>query len=182
MPLTRVVCPLLLVANSEERVEGARGVLKLDDGIGGSAEGGGNGKYTASQIRRFTNWVQTTPLLSRLQALQKELDSKGPLLAEGNDLGLRIAMTLRDCTVFVRMDDNVVGRDGVLGDGKDMGEGIEARIGDLDLKSPAKAEYWRSVEMGLIAEGWYEGMEEEVQPVSCLVDRMRGKEKNRNEG
>ena len=38
---------------------------------------------------------------------------------------------------------------------------IEARLGDLDLKSSAgeKAEYWRTLERTLIDGGWYTGTE-----------------------
>lgn len=41
---------------------------------------------------------------------------------------------------------------------------IEARLGDLDLKSSAgkKAEYWRSLESSLIDEGWYTGTEKRI--------------------
>lgn len=40
---------------------------------------------------------------------------------------------------------------------------IEARLGDLDLKtsSGSKAEYWRSLERKLIDEGWYGATEED---------------------
>lgn len=36
---------------------------------------------------------------------------------------------------------------------------IEARLGDLDLKSGmgGKEEYWKGLERGLIDEGWYMG-------------------------
>lgn len=42
---------------------------------------------------------------------------------------------------------------------------MEARLGDLDLKSPneGKAEYWRSFERRLMDEGWYTGTEDEPQ-------------------
>lgn len=38
---------------------------------------------------------------------------------------------------------------------------IEARLGDLDLKTSSgkKAEYWRSLEKRLIDEGWYTATE-----------------------
>lgn len=38
---------------------------------------------------------------------------------------------------------------------------IEARLGDLDLKSPAKTDYWKSIEEKLINGGWYTGDEKE---------------------
>lgn len=47
---------------------------------------------------------------------------------------------------------------------RDRNHAIEARLGDLDLKSSAgeKAEYWRSLERSLIDGGWYTGTEGEI--------------------
>jgi inositol-pentakisphosphate 2-kinase len=72
-------------------------------------------------------------------------------------------MTLRDCTVFVRFPDDPTHDDWA----------IEARIGDLDLKSTRKLEYWQSLERALITEGWYEGTEqpELAQPLTCALSR-----------
>ena len=40
---------------------------------------------------------------------------------------------------------------------------IEARIGDLDLKSADKAEHWGDIERSLVDGGWYEtGRDEEA--------------------
>jgi inositol-pentakisphosphate 2-kinase len=46
----------------------------------------------------------------------------------------------------------------------DNDRAIEARLGDLDLKSSAgqKAEYWRTLERSLIDGGWYTGTEKDV--------------------
>jgi len=57
-----------------------------------------------------------------------------------------MAMTLRDCTLFMKIP-----RDG-------EGE-IGMRLGDLDLKSASKIPYWKSLERQLIDEGWYAGTE-----------------------
>jgi len=45
-------------------------------------------------------------------------------------------------------------------------EPVEARIGDLDMKSPegGKADYWRALERSLIDGGWYTGTEEDIKP------------------
>lgn len=69
-------------------------------------------------------------------------------------------MTFRDCSVFVRFPANAA-NDHL----------IEARIGDLDLKSPRKAQYWKDTEKALINEGWYTGMEnpEHCQPLTCQL-------------
>ncbi|KAJ5984313.1 hypothetical protein N7481_006412 [Penicillium waksmanii] len=53
-------------------------------------------------------------------------------------------MTLRDCTMFIKIPRN-------------ESLPVEIRLGDLDLKTGAggKAQYWRDLEHQLIDEGWY---------------------------
>lgn len=57
-----------------------------------------------------------------------------------------MAMTLRDCTLLIRANDEV--HDGAK---------YEARLADLDLKhaNPAKIAKWIDTEIRLIEEGWY---------------------------
>lgn len=77
-------------------------------------------------------------------------------------------MTLRDCTVFLRFSAD--------GDWSgDEGE-VEARLGDLDLKSPDKAGYWEETERGLVEGGWYEGIEkgEGGRSNGCRLGRVDG--------
>jgi inositol-pentakisphosphate 2-kinase len=119
---------------------------------------------------RFSSWLSGNTLLPRLRQLQMELDPVGVLENDKNDEQFRATMTLRDCTVFVRFPENA----------EDDQYGIEARIGDLDLKSPDKAQYWKDTENALIEEGWYTGTEkkEDRQPLTCqlspkLEDAMR---------
>jgi inositol-pentakisphosphate 2-kinase len=49
---------------------------------------------------------------------------------------------------------------------REESEPIDARIGDLDMKSPdgGKADYWKAQEKSLIDGGWYTGTEEVLQP------------------
>jgi inositol-pentakisphosphate 2-kinase len=54
------------------------------------------------------------------------------------------AMTLRDCTLFL----------------KRSGKGVDARLGDLDLKQPERLSRWKSTEESLITEGWYTNAED----------------------
>ena len=54
----------------------------------------------------------------------------------------------------------------------DNDQEIEARIGDLDVKSSEKGAYWRETEEKLIREGWYEGKERGTkQEVTCRLGR-----------
>ena len=109
---------------------------------------------------RFKSWLSSNTLLPRLRQVQKELDPIGVLKNDKNNDMFRAAMTLRDCSVFVRFPANA-GDDHL----------IEARIGDLDLKSPNKAQYWKDTENALINEGWYTGTEnaEDRQPLTCQL-------------
>jgi inositol-pentakisphosphate 2-kinase len=81
------------------------------------------------------------PLFAILRDQQRFLDPRGVLRVTGADgiYDVCRAMTLRDCTLFVRGG----------------AEGIEARLGDLDFKQPGKLGRWRDVERELIDEGWY---------------------------
>ena len=115
-----------------------------------------------ANIIRFANWIRATPLLCRLRDVQLQLDQVGVLQGDASDENLRAAMTLRDCTVFVRFPD----------DGND--DKIEARLGDLDVKSPAKIDHWRDTEQRLIRGGWYTGKErfQDRQPLTCQLSRL----------
>jgi inositol-pentakisphosphate 2-kinase len=114
-------------------------------------------------IERLTEWLKTNTLLKKLCSYQKQLDQKGVLIGDVKDENFLVAMALRDCTVFVKFPP------------KDSGRKVEARLGDLDLKSEGKKEYWRSTELALIEEGWYEGKESEKtrQPLTCQLSRER---------
>lgn len=87
------------------------------------------------------------PLLAILRDQQRFLDPHGVLRVAGADgiYNLCRAMTLRDCTLFVRS----------------TARGIEARLGDLDFKHPEKLGRWKDIERRLIDEGWYTNAEAE---------------------
>ena len=115
----------------------------------------------SKNIPRFAQWLRRTAILQDLRDLQFSLDRTGVLNADIEDEKFRVAMTLRDCTVFVRFPED-----------PDRDEwDIEARIGDLDVKSKGKEAYWKRVERQLIDEGWYEGNEsaESSQPLVCSI-------------
>ena len=101
-----------------------------------------------------------TGLLESLKNLQVQEDPRGVLRTDPSSPGFLTAMTLRDCTLFLRVPRSGQGN-------------IEARFGDLDLKTPngGKAEYWKRLENKLIDEGWYTGTEERPNPNgnSCLL-------------
>ena len=114
------------------------------------------------KVQRFAEWLERTTIIENVKQRQIELDQVGVLEGDVNDENFLCAMTLRDCTVFIRTSPAAVTE-------------WDCRIGDLDLKSRDKREYWRSVEKLLIKEGWYEGTEKEEdrQPNMCRLNPDR---------
>jgi inositol-pentakisphosphate 2-kinase len=94
---------------------------------------------------KVVSFLVASELMPVLVALQKRLDPQGPL-GEMEE-GFMNAMTVRDLTVFLRVNMDA-----------GPGEGVECKIGDLDMKSKAngKEAYWRDTEKCLIEEGFYE--------------------------
>ncbi|CUS11979.1 unnamed protein product [Tuber aestivum] len=106
-------------------------------------------KVIEDQAADFLVSSELMPLLKRLQL---EMDPLGPIMAarEGSQYCRErfvTAMTIRDLTIFLRID---------------LDGGVEARIGDLDLKTgeAGKWDYWANVEQTLITSGYYSGTEE----------------------
>lgn len=100
------------------------------------------------------------PLFAILRDQQRFLDPRGVLGVTGAEgiYDLCRAMTLRDCTLFVR----------------GTSEGIEARLGDLDFKQPEKLGRWKEVERRLIDEGWYVNAEADAvwrEETICRLSR-----------
>lgn len=101
-----------------------------------------------------TDFLVSSELMPLLKRLQLEMDPLGPIeVAREGSQNYRekfvTAMTVRDLTIFLRID---------------LDGGVEARIGDLDLKTgeAGKWDYWSKVEQTLIADGYYAGTEKEA--------------------
>lgn len=105
--------------------------------------------YSGSEMEmlgRIRGFILNDPLLRRLRQLQLDKDPNGVLKANVASPDFLAAMTLRDCTLYLKV--------GQIS--------IDARLGDLDLKSgDGKAEYWRGLERQLINGGWYTATEKE---------------------
>lgn len=135
-------CPLDLISDHLAQRKAAVNAITTDD-----------------RIRDYL-LLGAQPLLQRLRACQLEFDREGVLKTSSVDSVLLLcrAMTLRDCTLFV----------------KRSGTKIDARLGDLDLKHPEKLDRWKKVEEHLISDGWYtnaEPLEHRVQEKICLLAR-----------
>jgi inositol-pentakisphosphate 2-kinase len=87
-------------------------------------------------------------ILQHLRYLQSQLDQEGVLchhvsLEKPEDDFLRLAMTLRDCSLYIRIP------------WADQNAPIEAKLGDLDFKSRVKLGDWSLKEEKLLHGGWY---------------------------
>ena len=91
-------------------------------------------------------------LLQHLKTLQNELDPLGVLNqshvypSDSFDHNLRVAMTLRDCSLFINVPYNV---------DKVASSQITSRLGDLDFKSAEKIEDWKKKEIFLSKDSLY---------------------------
>ncbi|RDW65540.1 hypothetical protein BP5796_10232 [Coleophoma crateriformis] len=113
--------------------------------------------------KQFAKWLQECNLMHHLRHMQESMDRKGVFEADPKDKNFLVAMTLRDCSIFMCVPD-------------DENASIEARMGDLDLKSPDKIKYWRETEQALIDGGWYTGTEvaQDRQPnIVCALSPTR---------
>lgn len=111
--------------------------------------------------RTITDFLLSSPILSRLQELQSSKDPNGVLSIRGDGAqqlsdDFQLATTLRDCTLFLRV---TRGNDNKKTPLAGTGFKVEGLLGDLDLKKPEpiKVKYWRQIEERLINEGWYTG-------------------------
>ena len=131
-----VYCPLSLISRDKAKVATTINNIILDSQNRSS--------FTPQAQTALIDFIHNSPLLHLLKTLQLEKDPLGILHADLQYPDFLTAMTLRDCTLFLK-----VPRSGV--------DEIEARLGDLDIKTSGgkKAEYWRGLERRLIDEGWY---------------------------
>ncbi|KAJ5955627.1 hypothetical protein N7501_009906 [Penicillium viridicatum] len=141
----RSFCPLDLMSEQYENVLRATGLIK--------------GCKDRSRLARI---LYRNPTLQRLQSLQKterDVGLQGPS-AQSREMSL--AMTLRDCTMFIKIP-------------HDEKSPVEIRLGDLDLKTGAggKAGYWRDLETRLIDQGWYRGSNISQDSGECALHSPR---------
>ncbi|KAI4220514.1 MAG: hypothetical protein L6R36_007569 [Xanthoria steineri] len=151
-------CPLTLVSGDEDVIRPSLEPILLKS-IGAPLN-----------ILRFVDltlpYFQNLHLFRILRDLQVEKDPHGILEVDSSNIDFMTAMALRDCTFFLKIPNQ-----------DDKGSArIEARLGDLDLKTPdgGKGEYWKKTEQQLIDEGWYTATEKTPAPKGrclCLLSR-----------
>lgn len=120
-------------------------------------------------------WLRTTDLFHRMAAIQAEFDPHGALSVElETDNGaaldhLQTAMTLRDCTCFLRVTA------GEASSATAAPISVSAKLGDLDRKDGRrKLARWQAQERTLLEGGYYIGTEEPRQQTHCWLERQRG--------
>lgn len=100
----RSFCPLDLVSDDRLRVEVAVHHILASFKQHRPVSLLNNSREAFSGLQtRLAEFLHRHPLLLRLQKLQIELDQLGPLYADKSSQDFLIAMTLRDCTVFLKV-------------------------------------------------------------------------------
>lgn len=109
----------------------------------------------SSIINHLLNYITNgdgRALLQHLRFLQKVLDPQGALCRDKIhhkdlfDHNLRLAMTLRDCSMFIKIPYNAEGA---------IASQISSKLGDLDFKSAEKIIDWTQKELSLREEQMY---------------------------
>ncbi|KAL4804451.1 inositol-pentakisphosphate 2-kinase [Aspergillus unguis] len=141
----RSFCPLDLVSDKFENVLRATKFVK--------------GYKDHARLARV---LHRNPTLLKLQAHQRATRDVGLYGPSPRSRDPSLAMTIRDCTMYIKMPLNDKGR-------------VEIRLGDLDLKTAGggKAQYWVDLEHRLINEGWYAGSKSNAGPCDCALQSPR---------
>jgi inositol-pentakisphosphate 2-kinase len=139
----RSFCPLDLISDKIEDVRRATQFLK--------------GCRNQSCVTRCL--YQNSTIL-KLQAHQSEMNDVGLYGQPPQSHSMSASMSLRDCTMFIKIP-------------YDKGGPFEVRLGDLDLKVPSggKAQYWLDIEKRLIQDGWYVGERMDLEGSECALAR-----------
>ncbi|KAH5361145.1 inositol-pentakisphosphate 2-kinase [Parastagonospora nodorum] len=132
-------------------------------------------KRNSAISHEITSYLTKGPgksLLEHLRVLQVSLDHHGIL--NGNKIGsqkkelhnmfehnVRLAMTLRDCSLYIRI---AYSKDGAVP------SSIECKLGDLDFKSADKMDDWAAKETELIESGSY--TREIKEDLGCLIPHI----------
>jgi inositol-pentakisphosphate 2-kinase len=125
----------------------------------------------AFHLARYITEGDGKALLQHLRALQVHLDHHGVLnrqemkgslqeVRDTCDHNLRLAMTLRDCSLYLRIKYTSSGVDPCK---------IECKLGDLDFKSVDKMDDWANKERELLESDAYK--RQITEGMDCLISR-----------
>ncbi|KAI2635978.1 inositol-pentakisphosphate 2-kinase-domain-containing protein [Xylaria nigripes] len=110
--------------------------------------------------QRLADALEESGILKKLRDLQIRGDPGRALLDDPSDLDFGLAMTLRDCSCYVRMP--------VLSNQEE----VEIKLADVDKKNwKEKQTYWQDSHRILVEGGWYTCEEEVDRPVvtECIL-------------
>ncbi|OAK99405.1 hypothetical protein IQ06DRAFT_18188 [Phaeosphaeriaceae sp. SRC1lsM3a] len=150
------LCPLQLLDGTRDIVYNwvkGRVAEQMDD----SANAAGQTGKIASHIANYITEGPVKPLLKHLRVLQSRLDHSGILgrdqlrnfpkeARDIRDHNLRLAMTLRDCSLYIRI---------CYTSSRVDPSSLECKVGDLDFKSQDKMDDWADKERELLESGAY---------------------------
>ncbi|CAF9908832.1 MAG: hypothetical protein GOMPHAMPRED_006328 [Gomphillus americanus] len=136
-------CPLYLISPNEARLSQALHRKFAEE-------------HVSAQIQQHVvSYLANSSLLQRIRHLQATLYPVGVLNADPNNTDFLTVMTLRDCSLFL-----MVSADGVIG----------AKLGDLDMKSPARMKHWIATERQLIDGCWYDMSLSGTEHIPCALE------------
>ncbi|KAL2358940.1 inositol-pentakisphosphate 2-kinase [Cryomyces antarcticus] len=159
----QAVCPLSLVEGdeTERRIAVERIVRHRHDKLEDNTVVA-HRQFVTDRLVEFFR-TEGFAILKELRRHQQSLDPHGILSCAGEpDERFLRAMTLRDCTLFIKIHLT--------------NNGLEARLGDLDLKMAEKGKVakWRNIERSLLDEGWYAGEDTDSQAGEvCFLRRKQ---------
>lgn len=151
-PISPPVCPLGLVHNDPAVVLDTIKLLAP--------------KWSKSDQIRLREAFEKTQVFLKLRKLQMDGDPGNTMFTNPESPKFGLAMTLRDCTCFVRLSKDAT-------DPK-----VEIKLADTDEKNwEYKQEYWQKSHNNLIDNGFYH--EKEMPPIEthCLLLRDANKKK-----
>lgn len=154
---SKYICPLTLVSGDEKSmyIWAEKMVEQELDGHLKDFSAEGREIFIAALGDRLVEYLTVGDgftLLTHLRWLDSVLDSEGILAYESHPMkelhgrNLRLAMTLRDCSLFIKIPYTAADNPQVP---------IIAKLGDLDFKSAEKFDDWKEKEEKLLAEDLY---------------------------
>lgn len=115
--------------------------------------------WTPEEQDRLQRAFSSSGIFHKLRDLQVQGDPGDTMFTNPQDEDFGLAMTLRDCTCFVRMPKATDGD-------------VEIKLADVDRKNwESKAEYWQHSHTNLVENGYYHGTETPKMETSCLIER-----------
>jgi inositol-pentakisphosphate 2-kinase len=145
--VTVPVCPLGLV--HEDRAVVVNTIKRLAPG------------WTDRDRRRLSDAFESSGILKTLREIQTEGDPDRALLDNPSGADFGLAMTLRDCSCYIRMP-------------SDIDKDVEIKLADVDKKNwEEKQTYWQESHKNLVDNGWYTCDEQVDIPMvtECVLSR-----------